>query len=575
MRLLRWLATSQAAEDINSDDELVHETILSPLSPATTIEKVLEKANTDYESESQKECQDILESIENLINIESLKEEASHSVDPSHYPRTSSEKKTPQVDVLHSSPSGSVGNSSQMETKGEFKRHSQHQVLQATSRTFTNKKKRKKSLWCSLPLSMTQRVNNGSNIVDIHASESKNYLGTAMAGNEEGKCSNTLMKDADTDACEASMLVGCSVRDLMRRKRSHRIAQQDGGYVRIKKVYSEGEQEECNILLPKQLDLHTLHNDEHDKRPLGSLNFRPSATNEETEFTETHVFKPIYSGCPMDTAVPFARGSDSPLQVGTHPSSVDNRRKELQCPRIPKKQNCAFSVGHCETNNVKRFDFVGLTSTKSITSNVYNYKSNSMPDYSLSNDIILADKRLKQMDATGSNCLSASPVKNDMFETDKYELKCDHDGGNSLEKLFDIPNDNLTGIDLSADATVLQNGNFCTAKQGGASGLPILGSSVSMAVNMEGEPVDLIGMTFCKKPPIAEWKDGASENASFSPALSCHPSLAREDSKDGTTGTFSISLVACLAAFFLFLLVHKVTVKMSTNSFNLRLSEVF
>ena len=52
LSLLRWLATSQAAEDINSDDELVREIVLSPLLPATTIDKVLEKANLDYESES-------------------------------------------------------------------------------------------------------------------------------------------------------------------------------------------------------------------------------------------------------------------------------------------------------------------------------------------------------------------------------------------------------------------------------------------------------------------------------------------------------------------------------------------
>lgn len=93
--LLRWLATSQAAEDINSDDELICDTILSPLLPAATIDKVLEKANIDYESESQKECQDILDSIEDLVNFEDFKEKASHSVD--HSPQTSLEKKISPV----------------------------------------------------------------------------------------------------------------------------------------------------------------------------------------------------------------------------------------------------------------------------------------------------------------------------------------------------------------------------------------------------------------------------------------------------------------------------------------------
>ena len=60
LSLLRWLATSQAAEDINSDDELVRETILSPLLPATTIDKVLEKSNLDYESEFRRSVKTFL-----------------------------------------------------------------------------------------------------------------------------------------------------------------------------------------------------------------------------------------------------------------------------------------------------------------------------------------------------------------------------------------------------------------------------------------------------------------------------------------------------------------------------------
>ena len=69
LSLLRWLATSQDAEDINSDDELIHETALNPLLLATTIDKVLEKTNMDYESKSQKECQDILDSIDDLVTL--------------------------------------------------------------------------------------------------------------------------------------------------------------------------------------------------------------------------------------------------------------------------------------------------------------------------------------------------------------------------------------------------------------------------------------------------------------------------------------------------------------------------
>ena len=51
-------------DDINSDDELGQEVILSPLFPTKSYEKVLEKAHLDYESAPQKECQDILDTVE-------------------------------------------------------------------------------------------------------------------------------------------------------------------------------------------------------------------------------------------------------------------------------------------------------------------------------------------------------------------------------------------------------------------------------------------------------------------------------------------------------------------------------
>ena len=124
LSLLRWLATSQAAEDINSDDELVCETVLSPLLPATTIDKVLAKVNMDYESESQ-ECQDILDSIDDLIDFEGLKERASDCSDQNHSSISSSEKMIPRVDgsvdVLISVPCAeSTGNSCKIEIKHEF-----------------------------------------------------------------------------------------------------------------------------------------------------------------------------------------------------------------------------------------------------------------------------------------------------------------------------------------------------------------------------------------------------------------------------------------------------------------------
>ena len=150
LSLLWWLATSQDAEDINSDDELIHETALNPLLLATTIDKVLEKTNMDYESKSQKECQDILDSIDNLIDFEGLKERASHCSDQNHSSICSLERMIPQVDGsvddLFSIPcAGSTGNSSKSEMKNEFEGYSEFQSSQDFGARLSIKHKIKQS----------------------------------------------------------------------------------------------------------------------------------------------------------------------------------------------------------------------------------------------------------------------------------------------------------------------------------------------------------------------------------------------------------------------------------------------
>ncbi|TXG65419.1 hypothetical protein EZV62_006694 [Acer yangbiense] len=95
---------AKAAEDLNSDDELLRATILSPLLPETTIDKVLEKANMDYERESQKGV---------------------------NRTQTSSQKKIPQVDGssddLHLCSAESAENPSKIEMKIESERSLEHQ----------------------------------------------------------------------------------------------------------------------------------------------------------------------------------------------------------------------------------------------------------------------------------------------------------------------------------------------------------------------------------------------------------------------------------------------------------------
>ncbi|XP_021623348.1 DNA polymerase zeta catalytic subunit isoform X8 [Manihot esculenta] len=518
--LLRWLATSQAADDINSDDELIRETILIPLLPAKTIDEVLEKANMDYESESQKECQDILDSIENLVDLEGLKERTFHSIGCSNRNQNLSE--TSHGDGLVSSSSRTAENLSRIGMKDDSKR------CQTTGTNFTTKCKRKKSLWGSLPFSMTRKGNDdleavGSNIADACIGQGKSCVTTSMAGNEGEKRSDILLKNLNSDVCEVSDLVGCSVRDLMRIKRCHRIAQQDCGNIEVK--HSGGEYEQVNVLLPNKLDILALRDDECDKNPHGFTKFRPSITDKQTVLSEIHDFKSVPPSCPSFMAVPSA-ARHSALQVSEHPSPVNKRNKELQCPCKSDRQNSATSMGHCETNNAKELDQEDVIFKEALTSNLYNSKSDLSSNNLSCKDVNLVGKRLDKKEAALSFSLTASLTEQEIFPRDDYECKCCHKG-----RICEIPNPNPMGVYMSADTPVPQNKNSCSSKHVGSFGFSVHGSSI-----FDGEPGSLIGMTLNKKPPVVDWKDAASENTSFVPALSYHTSLLIKDSNLGTSG---------------------------------------
>ncbi|XP_068662058.1 DNA polymerase zeta catalytic subunit isoform X2 [Aristolochia californica] len=177
--LLRWLASSQAQDDLCTEDDLVNEAILSPLLPAATIEKVLEKAYLDYEFESQQECQDILDSVDIIDN----------NVD-----RITSMHMIPQVDGSSDdqfiTPS-CKGKSSIIDTE-------------------------KKALWGSLPFASIQSVQE-----ELESAETTNNSVSRTCARElEAEPS---LDDTDvhySGLCQGNTQSKCSVRDLMRRKRS-------------------------------------------------------------------------------------------------------------------------------------------------------------------------------------------------------------------------------------------------------------------------------------------------------------------------------------------------------------------
>ncbi|CAI8609573.1 unnamed protein product [Vicia faba] len=121
--LLKWLATSQTTKDINSDDELACETALSPLLPAATVDKMLEKVHIAFENESQQEWNDILDSIDDTLELDQPKEKPSCSIDHICPVETSSSIMILQVDGSNDdefpSPHASLaGISNTVETKG-------------------------------------------------------------------------------------------------------------------------------------------------------------------------------------------------------------------------------------------------------------------------------------------------------------------------------------------------------------------------------------------------------------------------------------------------------------------------
>ncbi|GMY18883.1 DNA polymerase zeta catalytic subunit-like [Fagus crenata] len=447
MRTSAIIETSDpAGEDINFDDELVCETILSPLLPATTIDKVLEKANMDYESESQKECQDILDSIDDLSDFE--------------------EKMIPQIDGfaddLFSVPCvGSTEKSSEIEMRSEFEGSSE----------LTNKHKRKQYIWGSLPFSMMQKVKNDSEPIGFHTidacvRETKDPINTSfLSGNVAGNCAGRFMKNADTDVHdlkESCTLVGCSL----------------------------------------------------DKNAIESLNLRQSLASQQTNFQEAYEVKVAHSDSSMYGKLPLLYSSDSLSQAsrlkdgnfGSHEKVSDEARigaitgpvdftvtspsQVHTGPWIckPKTIDSAASMGHREIDNVKEFGF-GVTA--------------------------IANERFQQIGSVASSCLQTGMVECGVFGADCSMYESGHEDEPSLVWVHDKSFENLAGTNVTTDSMGLQNQNCSGGKQVGDFILSGFGSSETVVVNTQEKCTELIGMTFCKKPPIADWTDGASENASF------------------------------------------------------------
>ncbi|XP_018446149.1 DNA polymerase zeta catalytic subunit isoform X4 [Raphanus sativus] len=219
--LFKWLASSQAAEDINSDDEILRETILSPLVPLGSMNKVLEMASTDYLSQSQKECQDILDSQEDQLDLGSSMKGALQTNLDSQEPVPSSDKQSIDTEV-----STDVPNISTSDASNSFQRYRKSdlrtsEVMKDKNTSFSRSSKSTKSVWGPLPLSLTKNLQK-----DFDSTNVSDKLGlpkiTSDPVNEMNDTFNVPVKEHLADVCntiDGNVSAGYSLRDLMRKKR--------------------------------------------------------------------------------------------------------------------------------------------------------------------------------------------------------------------------------------------------------------------------------------------------------------------------------------------------------------------
>ncbi|KAL6964779.1 DNA-directed DNA polymerase [Sarracenia purpurea var. burkii] len=472
MGLLSWLASSQAAEDINSDDELACETILTPLLPAATVDKVLEKANMDFESESQRECQDILDSVEDSLKFEFPKEGTS-SMDHGYLNHSLSEKTIPQVDgsVDDHNSIPNAGESSKIEIHNEIDRFPRDAVRNEISSSFTCKNKQNKPLWGSLPFSFTEMVNEDPEFYSRWCIETKEGNTTSPGVKNE--------VDRDVyDLKEETTLVGCSVRDLMRKKRCRQFEASETESRRVRKV----------SLYHKQ-SLSTAND--------SSLQANRSNTSKVQNLDTDDVTTQTSGGSTKTT-------NSAPTKSLKFLNSAN--------------QKFEISGGCCENDNIE--ESKGFYSVERVTSEVcigkrdlYSHKQNLDTD-----DKQLVNEKLQPRGSTGAKCSSASPVQSEILGIADCMCRNGHEGQTfrqRVSEVSEVSSANVMGMEATTGSTVLQFENCGGVQHETPTDLAAPARWPSAAVNLGANPMEFIGMTFHKKPPMVDWVVGTLKNASL------------------------------------------------------------
>lgn len=484
--LLRWLASSQAAQDINSDDELLCETILGPLLPAANMDQVIERASQDYGSESQKECQDILDSVEDLDEFEGLNKTKCCPHDEHLF--RSSEETIPQLDGaaddMFSSCGGSTENSPDRDLIIENERSSKLVVLHGIDSGSCSHKK-EKSLWGSLPFQEAEKGNTDSTCVnscrpDMCASLTKDSEFISCFSREDGRQMDVTLQNAGTDTYtsrEGHVFVERSVHDLMRRKRHCRSEPLDCGYGKFKNFTVDSMQKK---VWSRDLDSQVLQSNDHSLRFRDSSHLMPCLTNQNSSSDVFCENKSAYSNSSMYGKLPLIDGCDglvhaSSPNVGEIPGSETVIGPSQVCfdPWLSESQTLGVgpvSLGGCE---------------------------------------ILASKKSN----SGASAADAQESTPSMQCADEDYL------APSAKRRFILVNQNSNDRKQKEDAV-----------------LSGLGHSVPMVADFDGEQIPSIGLTTCRKPPNADLMHKEPLNASTLSNMSWKLALLDQEDVEGRTG---------------------------------------
>lgn len=223
IRLLSWLASSQVEEDLDIDDELVQDSILSPLFSVKSFKRALEIANLGYEHASQQECQDILDSVEQKLLPDVDKEHVSHIAYHEQMITSSSGNPIFQADgSWDDSFSISKHNYEMSSSTSKLKSSADAGVSFMHTNISLNKNKNINTQG-HLPFSSSQKEQEFDELHSFPDDSIKNDESSILYRCKGDNKIDSSSTDSDTSGKKLQKKLGsCSVRDLMRWKRSSR-----------------------------------------------------------------------------------------------------------------------------------------------------------------------------------------------------------------------------------------------------------------------------------------------------------------------------------------------------------------